>query len=104
MVSKHLYIWKSSTTPDEVAIGEIALDRFGEPQRHEHLSLHVDAMLDLFGADVYHRVADMTPDDEPIPLTLSLDIDADAPRAGRYSLQAPSAAQRNSAANARRRA
>jgi hypothetical protein len=67
-------VWKAPE-PDEVAVGEIVFDRFGEKNRFEHLSLHVDDMLNLFGVDIYRRVASLTPDDEPIPLTLQIGED-----------------------------
>ena len=57
VVEKQLYVWKSPEVDDEVVIGEIVRDRFGEEQRCEHLSLHMDSMLDLFGAHVYRRIA-----------------------------------------------
>jgi hypothetical protein len=72
VVKRNLYVWKAPAEPDEVSVGEIVRDRFGEAKRFEHLSLHVDDMLSLFGVDVYRQVASLQPDDEPIPLTLQI--------------------------------
>jgi hypothetical protein len=71
VVKRNLYVWKTPE-PDEVSVGEIVRDRFGETKRFEHLSLHVDDMLNLFGVDVYRQVASLQPEDEPIPLTMQI--------------------------------
>jgi hypothetical protein len=75
VVKRNLYVWKAPADPDEVAVGEIVCDRFGEKKRFEHLSLHMDDMLNLFGVDVYRQVASLSPEDEPIPLTLHIGLD-----------------------------
>ncbi|MBW3599693.1 MAG: hypothetical protein KY475_20785 [Planctomycetes bacterium] len=101
MATSKLYIWKSGAATDEVSVGRIVRDPFGEQQRDELLSLHLDTMLDLFGAEVYCRLAAMTPDDEPAPLTMSIGVEEDALQpARRLSVQAPSGVQRETGRSA----
>lgn len=103
MPTKHLYLWKSpANAADEVSVGEILYNRLGEPNRYEHLVLHVDSMLELFDVDVYRQVAALTPEDDPIPLTLSIQAGESGASSRRSFVQAPSESQRRSPVAAQR--
>lgn len=95
MASKNLWLWKSpETAADEVSLGEIVHDRFGSQTRHEYLVLHVDTMLALFDVNVYREVAALTPEDDPIPIRLSIGAGETSRARLRSFVQSPSATDR----------